>query len=529
MSLRTTPRVNRFLPQVAVATTLVVVVPSVIGWLLRDAGVVPSELTAVVVVVALSMLFSYLGGSIWRSRSNSGDLLFSELMVWGWLRRWWKERRLATVLLLLDGVDASGAAEEQDTERRTRLLIDLANALEARDPYTHGHSHRVARHAEMVGEAMGLSPHEVAKIRTAAALHDVGKVNTPAHVLHKPGRLTDPEFALIQQHSIDGADMVASLGDPQLTATIRQHHERLNGSGYPSRLSGEQICLGARIIAVADTFDAITSTRPYRAAMTHKQALQILDEEAGTKLDAEIVAAFKSYYWGRRPLALWVALTNLSGRLMTGFGGGTNATATSVTRVMTASALAGASAVSIGFPLLPPVRPSARSVAASRPARAVVRSNAITLSPSETWAPSSASLRDAAVAKRPLRKGQQPTAASARLHQAALRPSSPGPSITGGGGITSLSADRGTGGSGMSGGSSGASGRQVGPTGGTNALGQSHGGGQGIGSPGSSGGSSAGGAAGASSRSEASASVTTGGAGPASALGAARRGTGGIH
>src|SRR5436305_15269641 len=157
---RSTTRLNRFLPKVILATGLVVVVPSLIGWVLRATGVVPSELSAIAMVVCISLLMSIAGGAYWRSRSGSGDLLFSELMVWGWLRRWWKERRLAQVLRLLEGVDDGHPTEDLSRGRRTQLLIELANVLEARDPYTHGHSQRVARHAEMIGEGMGRSPTE---------------------------------------------------------------------------------------------------------------------------------------------------------------------------------------------------------------------------------------------------------------------------------------------------------------------------------------------------------------------------------
>src|SRR5947209_6249323 len=106
------------------------------------------------------------------------------------------------------------------------LLTQLAASLEASDPYTHGHSRRVARHAEMIAKRMGLADHDAAKVRTAAALHDVGKVNTPIAVLHKPVRLSKDEFELIKRHPVDGAQMVATLGDPELTAMVLHHHER---------------------------------------------------------------------------------------------------------------------------------------------------------------------------------------------------------------------------------------------------------------------------------------------------------------
>jgi len=188
-------------------------------------------------------------------------------------------------------------------EQRTELLTQLAASLEAREPYTHGHSRRVAWHAEMIAKGMGLTDHEVAKVHTAAALHDVGKVNTPIAVLHKPAQLDDDEFELIKRHPVDGAEMVATLGDPELTAMVLHHHERLDGTGYPSALAGEEIPLGARIIAVADTFDAITSTRAYRAATAHQKAFAILAGEAGTQLDAGAVRALQVHYGESRPPA----------------------------------------------------------------------------------------------------------------------------------------------------------------------------------------------------------------------------------
>ena len=360
VSQRSTSRLLRALPQVALATLLVAVVPVLLAWVLRDAGVLASDGLSIAFVVLVSLLLSYVGGAFWRSRSRSGDLLFSELMVWGWLRRWWKERRLANVIVLLRGIDDGAERQGISRERRAQLLTEVVASLEASDPYSHGHSRRVARHAEMIARRMGLSDHHVAKVRTAAALHDVGKVNTPIAVLYKPAKLTDAEFQLIKRHPVDGAEMVAMLGDPELTAMILHHHERLDGTGYPGALAGEEIPLGARIIAVADTFDAITSTRAYRAAKTHKQALAILAAEAGTQLDDRAVSAFHSYYWGSRPLAIWVTLTNLPGRLVSSVGGGTNvAAASSAARMMAASALTTASVAAISIPVLPPVRPQA--------------------------------------------------------------------------------------------------------------------------------------------------------------------------
>src|SRR5437868_3616085 len=125
-------------------------------------------------------------------------------MRWSRIRLGPTERRLAAALELLAGMDGFG---ELERERRVQLLTELATALEARDPYTHGHSRRVARHAAMIATGLGLPEWEVAKVRTAAALHDVGKINTPSAILYKPGRLTEAELGLIKLHVVDGAEM----------------------------------------------------------------------------------------------------------------------------------------------------------------------------------------------------------------------------------------------------------------------------------------------------------------------------------
>jgi HD-GYP domain-containing protein (c-di-GMP phosphodiesterase class II) len=132
----------------------------------------------------------------------------------------------------------------------------------------------------------------VHRVECAARVHDVGKIIVSPEILQKPSRLTPCEYAEIQRHAIFGARLVDSLGDPELTAIVRHHHERLDGSGYPDGLRGDEIPLGARIVAVADTFDALTSCRTYRDARASSAAIAILREEAGNTLDADVVAAF---------------------------------------------------------------------------------------------------------------------------------------------------------------------------------------------------------------------------------------------
>ncbi len=181
-----------------------------------------------------------------------------------------------------------------------RTLSRLAAGLEVRVPGSGGHSRRVSRYAAGIARQMHLPRGQVARVRRAGAIHDIGKFELPAAVVNKPGPLSAEEFDLVKRHAAAGEKLVAGLGDAQLTAIVRHHHERLDGTGYPDRLAGEAIPLGARIVAVADTFDALTSTRPYRPASRHRDALALLDAEAGTQLDPDAVQAFRDFYSGPR-------------------------------------------------------------------------------------------------------------------------------------------------------------------------------------------------------------------------------------
>jgi putative nucleotidyltransferase with HDIG domain len=237
-----------------------------------------------------------------------------------------------------------GRPRELDAARRVRLLKQLAAALDARYPETHGHSRRVARHAAAIAKRMGLPAEEVARIRTAAAIHDVGKIAIPAAIVEKPGRLTDAEFAEVRRHAEIGAEMAAELGDEDLTRIVRHHHERLDGAGYPDGLAGDGIPIGARIIAVADTFDAITSTRPYRSARRHKVALSLLGAEAGAQLDPDAVRAFRRYYSGHRPVAAWALALNGPRQLIASLAGEAKLAGT-VTAATLATVAAGGAAI----------------------------------------------------------------------------------------------------------------------------------------------------------------------------------------
>jgi HD-GYP domain-containing protein (c-di-GMP phosphodiesterase class II) len=168
----------------------------------------------------------------------------------------------------------------------------LAAAIDEKDPYTRGHSDRVARYSLLIGRQLSLSPEDLDRLRISALLHDVGKIGVDDRVLKKPGSLTPEEFEIMKQHPIKGANImrpVAQLKD--MLPGIELHHEHVDGHGYPHGLKGEDIPLMALIIAVADTLDAMTTHRPYQSAMDLEEALQLIHKKAGTKFDVAVVDA----------------------------------------------------------------------------------------------------------------------------------------------------------------------------------------------------------------------------------------------
>jgi len=342
-------RLWQYLPQMVLTTAAVIGLPFFVVTVLRGEGLVAGQISLLLIALVISFGVSAIGAAIWKTRPGSGDLLFGDLLIWGFLRRWRVDRRLSSAAALLGLRGDEKSAGSHTPAQKAQLLEKLAAALEARDPYTHGHSRRVARYSTLIAKRMGLPAKEVARIRAAAAIHDVGKVEIPREVLSKSGRLNDEEFELIKRHPVEGARMVAALEDEELTRIVRHHHERLDGKGYPDRLRGSEIPLGARIIAVADTFDAITSTRPYRAATSHKQALEVLRTESGTQLEPKAVEAFRSYYSGLRPVALWAILVSLPQRLFSWLFDGFGTAVAGASKATAAAAIvAGSAALSVG-------------------------------------------------------------------------------------------------------------------------------------------------------------------------------------
>lgn len=181
----------------------------------------------------------------------------------------------------------------QQQDQYFQTIQAFAALIDARDAYTHGHSEQVMRYAVRLGELINLSPEHIKHIRYGALIHDIGKIGVRDNVLLKPGRLTDEEFAHIQRHPSVGADILRHIRALRhVIPLIEFHHERLDGSGYPAGLKGEEITKDVRILAISDAFDAMTSSRAYRNAMSREQAFAELRRGRGTLWDAELVDAF---------------------------------------------------------------------------------------------------------------------------------------------------------------------------------------------------------------------------------------------
>lgn len=173
------------------------------------------------------------------------------------------------------------------------MVYTLAETIEKRDPYTGNHTKRVMEYSLAVGKTIGMSEEELTRLELAAVLHDIGKIGVRDSVLLKQGKLTDDEFLQIMQHPELGGQILSRI--PQLQEIIPgvvQHHERFDGKGYPEGISGEQIDLAARIIAIADTFDAMTTDRPYRRGFSFEEAFEEVRRNSGTQFDPKIVDAF---------------------------------------------------------------------------------------------------------------------------------------------------------------------------------------------------------------------------------------------
>jgi putative nucleotidyltransferase with HDIG domain len=202
-----------------------------------------------------------------------------------------KQRALEIFAASMAAVLENGRLYDKLKQQGLQTIAALAAAIDARDPYTRGHSEQVTRYAVRLAETLNCDAPWVERLRYAALLHDVGKIGVPDAVLLKPSRLTTAEFDIMKQHVVIGANIVAAVFD-DVHAVVRHHHENYDGSGYPDGLAGEQIPLESRVIAVADAFDAMTSDRAYRAALPVEEALARLRAGRDTQWQGTLVDAF---------------------------------------------------------------------------------------------------------------------------------------------------------------------------------------------------------------------------------------------
>ncbi len=169
-----------------------------------------------------------------------------------------------------------------DLERAETVLLTLARSIEEKDAYTQGHCERLSRMSVLLGEKIGLSDEQLSALRRGGIVHDIGKVAVPDSILLKPARLTPEEMQIVKEHPVAGERICAPLRSFRLVLPIiRHHHEKLDGSGYPDGLKGEQIPITARVLQIVDVYDALTTRRPYKTALTSSEAIAVMTEEVG--------------------------------------------------------------------------------------------------------------------------------------------------------------------------------------------------------------------------------------------------------
>ncbi len=259
--------------------------------------------TAIALSTSQSIFKIWNENFLWSAPSyfvGAGAAALATWMVTGWSAHWITPLAVAPLYLTYRTYKVY-LGRIEDEQRHVREMADLhlatiealALAIDAKDQTSQSHIRRVQLYAASVARALGMSDNDVQGVKTAALLHDIGKLAVPEHILSKPGPLTPEEFQKIRAHPKVGADIVSSVPFPYPVAPlILSHHERWDGKGYPTGLKGEEIPLGARILSVVDYFDALMAERPYHKAMSYEAAVGLLRQESGKGLDPAVVAKF---------------------------------------------------------------------------------------------------------------------------------------------------------------------------------------------------------------------------------------------
>lgn len=244
----------------------------------------------------LGNIFSFLLAKPIEKLSNEARIIAS-----GQYERRFTTGRKDEIGMLAEALNTMASRIIDGTKERENILIGiliaLTRAIDAKSPWTAGHSERVTKFAELIGRGLNLNEDQMRVLTISAILHDIGKIAVPEQILDKPGKLTEEEFAVVKKHSQAGADIIASIPSYEtILPGILHHHERWDGGGYPKGIKEKNIPLFARIICIADVYDALTEDRPYRRAWSRDDVLKFFEDQKGKMFDSELVDTFMRVY-----------------------------------------------------------------------------------------------------------------------------------------------------------------------------------------------------------------------------------------
>jgi HD-GYP domain-containing protein (c-di-GMP phosphodiesterase class II) len=235
--------------------------------------------------------------SFWLARPIEQLSQEAEIIASGQYERRFTTGRKDEVGMLAEALNSMASRIIDGTRERENILIGiliaLTRAIDAKSPWTAGHSERVTHFTEAIGRGLNFNDNQMRVLTISAILHDIGKIAVPEQILDKPGKLTEEEFDVVKKHPQTGADIISSIPSYEtILPGILHHHERWDGTGYPKNVEGKDIPLFARIICIADVYDALTEDRPYRKAWSREQVLQFFEEQKGKMFDSELVDIF---------------------------------------------------------------------------------------------------------------------------------------------------------------------------------------------------------------------------------------------